>query len=809
MADDDQVDIKAVFADPAFRQLSGIEKIKVMKRLDPNFAALPAGEQVSALYGGVNNTPLSKKPFWESFKGTLKEDVSALPGAVYKAATDLPGTAKGMWSAQREQFEKARKAYREGNWSGTLGERAGAASEVFGHSLAAALPVLGPAAAQIGEEAGEGDYGAAAAHALELAGPEATRLLPTKPLIGAARMSQVERAALEATERAGVPLSVGQKTGRTGLQKVERGLVNLPGSEERAGEFFLGQQEKLEGRGRELAKKSTSRYTQPPAVEPYAAGEDLQGRLKQRMNRLRGYSRQLYDSVETEAASNVETLKVGEEPIIGANGQPVIDPTTNKPLMRDIMEDFETPVAMGGLRRGLRPMYEDLQRAMPVARREASPAFTALEELMRSKAPYMNAMDLDRTLSAVKALAREEGENPYLTTQSQRVALGVIADGEKSLERAMNRYSGAMRQDLLRARRGWKGYVETGEMLADLPEEPGAVYSRLSAGRDTMLNTLKDLQRVAPREVQNIGRTYLEEMLKKATKEGGFHRSAGIMADWDRMGTETKRLMFGPKLTLDLDQFLLAAKKLAPAEGSATAGRIAAFAPYMIGMDVMRALVSGGPAAAAGEAALGIGAAYVAPNIAARMLLTPGGAKLLTSALKLAPAGGVAFREAMRGVTARVQLASKQEREDRQQKTAAAADADQGPASGGDLVPRLADAIQQQEGWVEGSVSQRNNNPGNIRPLPNQKLQGMIGRDKKGFAIFSSYADGRKALEDQVSYQINKGQNLYQFFAQYAPAGDEDNDPVGYAEEVHRQLGIDPRRPLSELLQAGGEGGGN
>jgi soluble lytic murein transglycosylase-like protein len=204
-----------------------------------------------------------------------------------------------------------------------------------------------------------------------------------------------------------------------------------------------------------------------------------------------------------------------------------------------------------------------------------------------------------------------------------------------------------------------------------LGDEPAKIYQNLTTGGDRAFETLKELRRVAPREVATLGRTYLEGMLDKATAEGGFRRAEGVIRDWQKLGPETKRLMFGAQLTGDLDDFFLAAKKLAPAEGSATAGRIAAFAPYALAGEVITALTVGGPGAAVKAAAAGIGAAYVMPNVMARLLFTPGGAKLLTEAVKL-PVGSAAWRQAMRAVNARAILAQKQEREDRGEKPAMA-----------------------------------------------------------------------------------------------------------------------------------------
>lgn len=82
-------------------------------------------------------------------------------------------------------------------------------------------------------------------------------------------------------------------------------------------------------------------------------------------------------------------------------------------------------------------------------------------------------------------------------------------------------------------------------------------------------------------------------------------------------------------------------------------------------------------------------------------------------------------------------------------------------------------AIATFEGFYkEGSLAQRNNNPGNLRP---------IGASQ-GFRVFPSANDGWIALRHQVLLNINRGLTLNEFFLGkegvypgYAPLGD--NEP--------------------------------
>lgn len=118
---------------------------------------------------------------------------------------------------------------------------------------------------------------------------------------------------------------------------------------------------------------------------------------------------------------------------------------------------------------------------------------------------------------------------------------------------------------------------------------------------------------------------------------------------------------------------------------------------------------------------------------------------------------------------------------------------------GDTLVDSMAASIQQMEGYIapnaqypNGSLAYQNNNPGNLR-FANQPgaTQGA-----GGFAKFPSYSAGYTALQNQIQGQISSGQNLTQFFNQYAPPSE--NNTTNYISTVAGQVGVDPTVPLSQ-----------
>lgn len=127
-----------------------------------------------------------------------------------------------------------------------------------------------------------------------------------------------------------------------------------------------------------------------------------------------------------------------------------------------------------------------------------------------------------------------------------------------------------------------------------------------------------------------------------------------------------------------------------------------------------------------------------------------------------------------------------------------------GSLRGTNLVSKLADAITQMEGYFppgtpgypNGSLAWQNNNMGNIRFVPNGYNYPGASMGASGFAKYPTPEIGRQALEHQITVQVNKGQNLTQFFDQYAPASE--NNTQNYINTVAQQTGLDPSVQLKQ-----------
>lgn len=224
----------------------------------------------------------------------------------------------------------------------------------------------------------------------------------------------------------------------------------------------------------------------------------------------------------------------------------------------------------------LRPLYVDLLRQSKLSPLHGGKAssLVALDRLMNG--PDVVPLPIvESVLGDLKSMARTADPGVRLRTSGQGVAARAVQTLQEQVDAAAQQLNPGTWEALQRGRSATRGKYATASVRKTLKGEPAAIFQRLVAGKDTGLNRLRALKAEAPREVIRIGRAYLEDLMDKATAEGGFKRTDGLWADWQRMGPETKALLYGqePGLIKALDNFFLVAKRIGEnANPSGTAG---------------------------------------------------------------------------------------------------------------------------------------------------------------------------------------------------------------------------------------------
>src|SRR5215471_4231009 len=239
------------------------------------------------------------------------------------------------------------------------------------------------------------------------------------------------------------------------------------------------------------------------------------------------------------------------------------------------------PVDLRAAKELAKPIYQRLRREgqlVPLQGDKAK-ALTTLDRLMHG--PDFAPLDeADAALGDLKAMARpSRPTGSPIRTQGQGIAASIVGPFEDAVQAAMSKAKSGgadMRALLTEGRAATKAKYQVNDLIDSLREEPVGAYRQATAPGDAAIEHLRMLQEAAPQAMPELGRAVLENMLTKATAEGGFQRGAALQADWARLGPNTKRILFGP-VTPDLDKFFLLAKRISdlpnPSKSALTAAK--------------------------------------------------------------------------------------------------------------------------------------------------------------------------------------------------------------------------------------------
>lgn len=177
-------------------------------------------------------------------------------------------------------------------------------------------------------------------------------------------------------------------------------------------------------------------------------------------------------------------------------------------------------------------------------------AYVALDRLMNG--PEFESLSVvDEALSDIKALAR----------QDQGRAKLLVSAIETQVQAAVKRAGPSAQSALERGRSAVKTRVAVEEVLDRLKDEPVKAFDQVTARRDTAIGYLREIEQVAPDVLPQVGRAWLDDALDLATENGRFEHTDRLLANWQKLGPETKQKLFGERVS-DLDRFFLLAKRL-------------------------------------------------------------------------------------------------------------------------------------------------------------------------------------------------------------------------------------------------------
>jgi hypothetical protein len=357
----------------------------------------------------------------------------------------------------------------------------------------------------------------------------------------------VEREAAQWAMANDIPIDAGAATGNPAVKGIQyladrsiSGSLISPAAKQRA-------LDALKNKGGELAQdvnfngpRQSAFSTPGQAFNPEQAGQSVISSLERKISGHKAAADTGYDAFRS---IEVDPRNLRQVQVKAPDGSTV---TAEIPLA----------VNMAPIKAKLQPIYDRMNLWMEPARRNASQGYQALKSILQG-GDYMQASVAEDGLSGLKALAREgSGRNA-----------GIAKFATRELQKEIDSVVSSAGSDAIEALK--KGRIETlleyktDAVLKKLRVEPVQTFQQLIYSKDSGLGMLRKVAGMAPDTMKNVGRAYLEDLLSTATKEGGFGKTGTIATSWQKLGNETKKILFrDPALIKDLDNFFTTAKMM-------------------------------------------------------------------------------------------------------------------------------------------------------------------------------------------------------------------------------------------------------
>lgn len=241
---------------------------------------------------------------------SMVNPVAMVQGAAQAIAHPID-TAGALLKAQGAQIGKAVDAAREGRYS-----------EMAGHAAAGVLPILGPVAADVGEQIGSGDIAGGLGAATGLVGGvlapgAAAKIKEVKlPAVLANRIPAAV-AAIEAGQRAGVPIDAATATGNRFVAAAQHMADRSLGGSAVASKAAEAQARGLATMGEQLAAKG---YASPVTVEQ--AGQGVRDAIHGEIAGQRAEANAAYGALRDIEAAPENARTIHPEPALKREGAP-------------------------------------------------------------------------------------------------------------------------------------------------------------------------------------------------------------------------------------------------------------------------------------------------------------------------------------------------------------------------------------------------------------------------------------------------------------------------------------------------------
>lgn len=509
---------------------------------------------------------------WDLVKGLTSLAIQGAKPGVIDPSSAGGKLIQGVVQGHIDQAAKAKDAMDRGNYV-----------EAFGHTLAAALPLLGPAAANIGQTAGGSApqydkygnvlqpgqapdipraIGQAAGLGVSLATPSLLKGKAAAPAAAADTASvsklnpglnPVQQAAVDYLQANNVPLNVGTITGNKFAKAAQIVVQNSPLGAQTGAEAGQATEAGLTRVAGELADQAY-----PSVVTPEMAGKTVVKALQQKVQDLQlpeneGYEQAWQGRDKPQFTYNMPVRTV-RTPVLDATGSPTGEFQEAPPVKKQV----NMPVDVRDIKDQLQSVFQEMQW-MPAADRASSAGYQAVKNILEGD-DFIPAWQAEKGLSGLKTMARTDNVSG-VRNASQGIGAQIIPQLQEGINGAVAFTGDDALRGLQQGRAMHATKMEVADLADQLRTEPVQAFNQLTYGRDAGIDFLRKIADQTPDSMPKIGRAYVDQLFDQATREGGFGRAQTILKQWQQLGPETKALLYpNPALRAGLDNFFKGAQ---------------------------------------------------------------------------------------------------------------------------------------------------------------------------------------------------------------------------------------------------------
>lgn len=467
-----------------------------------------------------------------------------------------------------------------------------------------ALSVLGP----IAEASG-----------LDLSSLIPNKRVPVAPKLGK-NLDNAESSAVQFGDKNGIPLDTATRTGNTVARNAQRILQDSPGVSGFAKNARKAQASAMENTGESIIKSLGNVGT---AKTPELSGQGIRDALEAKIKKLGSDANNAYQKVR-----EAEALPENSKPVVvghNENHSGLLDANGNQiRSTSEVTRNVALPVDSEPIRQSVKPALDRMESLMPEAQRQGSRALNVMRGIMNGER-YQPLSSMEENLGALKAAQREA---PNANTS--RLIGNAIKAMQDQVDQTASSYG--LSDSLENGRAITKQKYDTIAVLDKLKTEPVQLFNQITTSKDLGIDLLRDVDKHAPEALPEVGKSYMQGLMDKAFGEAGTAKPGTALTEWNKLGPETKKLLFkDPGTIKDIGDYFTLAKRVAEnpnPSGTAVVGQLmfdgslAIHSPHLAVPYIV------------GKAALG------------RILLSPGGAKALTTGLTV-PLRGAAGSSAV------------------------------------------------------------------------------------------------------------------------------------------------------------------